>query len=99
MAGKAVPTRAAKVSRAAADSHPQRQTGAHDLRHLLALGLVAAFVSGCAATEPEKPAKQDPIRGPQAAPTASAAAADKGDACPPPPKDLVVKDIAPGTGQ
>ena len=70
------------------------------MRHLLALAAIAAFTFGCAVPEAEKPAaKQDPIRNPANPPTASAAAADKGDACVPAPKELVKKDITPGTGQ
>jgi FKBP-type peptidyl-prolyl cis-trans isomerase len=68
------------------------------LRHLLALGL-AAFTFACAAPEPEKAAKQEPPRAAQAAPAATPAAPAKPDACTPPPKELVVKDIAPGSGQ
>jgi FKBP-type peptidyl-prolyl cis-trans isomerase len=70
------------------------------VRHLFALAFAAAFAFGCAAPEPDKAAapKQDPIRNPSQAATASAAAADKGDACVPPPKDLVVKDLQEGTG-
>lgn len=71
------------------------------MRHLFALACAAALAFGCAAPEAEKTAapKQDPIRNPASPPTASAAAANKGDACIPPPKELVVKDITPGTGQ
>jgi FKBP-type peptidyl-prolyl cis-trans isomerase FkpA len=70
------------------------------VRHLVVLAAIAAFTFGCAVPEAEKPvAKQDPIRNPSNPPTASAAAADKGDACVPAPKELVVKDIQEGTGQ
>lgn len=68
------------------------------MRNLIALAF-AALAFGCAAPEAGNTAKQDPIRNPQQPATASAAAADKGDACIPPPKDLVVKDIEEGTGQ
>jgi FKBP-type peptidyl-prolyl cis-trans isomerase len=66
------------------------------VRNFLALAFVAAFAFGCAAPEAEKPAaavKQD-----AQPPAASAAAADKGNACAPAPKDLVVKDLQEGTG-
>jgi FKBP-type peptidyl-prolyl cis-trans isomerase FkpA len=71
------------------------------VRHLLALA-VAAIAFGCAAPEADKTAtapKRDAVRNPSQPATASAAAADKGDACIPPPKDLVVKDLQDGTGQ
>ncbi|HET9577604.1 MAG TPA: FKBP-type peptidyl-prolyl cis-trans isomerase [Usitatibacter sp.] len=68
------------------------------MRHCLSLAFIAAFAFGCAAPEktasvPEaKPAAQ------AAVPAAAAAPAEKKD-CAPPPRELVVKDITPGTGQ
>ena len=69
------------------------------MRHIVALAFAAAFTFGCAAPEAQKPAaaKTDPVRNPQN--PAAAAAADKGDACQPAPKDLVVKDLKEGTGK
>jgi FKBP-type peptidyl-prolyl cis-trans isomerase FkpA len=70
------------------------------LRHSLTLAFIAAFTFGCtapaekAATTPEaKPAAQ------AATATPPAVEPKKTDACQPPPKELVVKDITPGTGQ
>ena len=64
------------------------------MRHLAALAFVA-LAFGCAAPEAEKSAQQEPA----AKPAQPVAAAAKSDACTPPPKDLVVKDIEEGTGQ
>lgn len=71
------------------------------MRHFFALAFAAAFATACATPEAGNTAapRQDPIRNPSSPPAASAAATDKGDACVPPPKELVVKDIQEGTGQ
>ena len=70
------------------------------MRYLPALAFAAAAAFGCAASEApmQTAAKSDPVRNPPNTP-AAAGAADKGDACVPPPKQLVIKDLQPGTGQ
>ena len=65
------------------------------MRALLALAFAGAFAFGCAAPETEKVATQDSARA--VAPVAPAA--PPAATCAPPPADLVVKDITPGTGQ
>ena len=53
------------------------------MKHVLALALIVAVSTGCATAQDSK--------GTVAAPAAAACAA--------PPKELVVKDLQPGTGQ
>ena len=64
------------------------------MRAILALAFAGAFAFGCAAPQPEHTAKADSALA-KPAPAAPPAA----PACAPPPTELVVKDITPGTGQ
>lgn len=61
-----------------------------------AAALAAIAIAGCAATPESKPATTE-AAAPATAPAAAPAMAAK-DACPPPPKELVTKDLAPGRG-
>ncbi len=61
------------------------------MKNILALIAVANLALGCA-TAQEKPATPAPAA---AAPTSSMAKAN----CPPPPRELVVKDLQKGTGE
>ena len=67
------------------------------MKNTLMLGLVAAFAFGCAAQGQGGDATKTAAA--PAAETKPAATTKAAGDCTPPPKELVVKDITPGTGQ
>lgn len=68
------------------------------MRNPLPLAFVAAFAFGCTAPAEKTASTAGATPAAQAAPAATPAEPKKAE-CPPPPKELVVKDITPGTGQ
>ena len=68
------------------------------MRTSLTLACIAALLLGCAAPA-EKTASTAETKTAPATPAATPPATGKNEACKPPPKDLVVKDITEGTGQ
>jgi FKBP-type peptidyl-prolyl cis-trans isomerase FkpA len=70
------------------------------LKNSLMLGLVAAFAFGCAGTgQGGEPAANKSAAAPAAESKPATTTTTKAGDCQPPPKDLVVKDLQPGTGQ
>jgi FKBP-type peptidyl-prolyl cis-trans isomerase FkpA len=92
-----------KAWRGAADRFEQQQE--HTLKNPLTLALVAAFAFGCAGTGQggDAATSSNTSAGKTAAASSTAAPAaesrTKAGDCQPPPKDLVVKDLQPGTGK
>ncbi len=68
------------------------------MKNAFLLALVAAATVACAASN-ETTTSQKPAMMAEAKPAATPAAAKAADSCVPAPKELVVKDITPGTGQ
>src|SRR6185369_16042942 len=64
------------------------------MKTILAIGLAAAIAAGCAQAPETKPAA---AAAPPPAPAPVAASTKPG--CKPPPKELEVKDLVPGTGE